>query len=84
MFKPPDYDAIEIEMWPKNKENVVVDLDEQDKNLLRKIITYSWSFGYSETEIHDKIREDKMFRAWFAKEPRRQGFHEIIAGEYLS
>ena len=83
MCKPPNYDAIEAEMWRKNANNVVVSLDEQDKNLLKKIQTYIWRFGYSEIEVHNKIREDKMFRAWFAKEPRRQGFHEIIAGEYL-
>lgn len=83
MCKPPDYDAIEIQMWRENAANVVANLDEQDKNLLKKIQTYRWRFGYSEVEIHDKIRKDEMFRSWFAKEPRRQGFHEIIAGEYL-
>ncbi len=83
MLKPPNYDAIEVEMWRENAENVVNSLNEQDKNLLKKIQTYSWRFGCSEQEIKDKIRDDKMFRAWFAKEPRRQGFHELIAGEYL-
>ena len=29
------------------------------------------------------IRNDKMFRAWFAKEPRRQGFHELVVGKCL-
>lgn len=83
MLKPPNYDAIEVEMWRENAENVVNSLNEQDANLLKKIQTYSWRFGYTEQEIQDKIRNDKMFRAWFAKEPRRQGFHELVAGEYL-
>ena len=83
MCKPPDYDAIEVKKWRENAENVVISLGEQDKNILKKIRRYSWQFGYSETEIRNKIREDKMFRAWFAKEPRRQGFHENEAGRYL-
>lgn len=83
MLKPPNYDAIEVEMWRENAENVVNSLNEQDTNLLKKIQTYSWRFGYTEQEIQDKIRNDRMFRAWFAKEPRRQGFHELVAGEYL-
>ena len=83
MLEPPNYDAIEIEMWHKNADNVIANLNKQDRNLLKKIQTYSWRFGYSKQEIQDKIRNDKMFRAWFAKEPRRQGFHEIVAGEYL-
>ena len=82
-MNPLNYDAIEVEMWRKNAENVVISLNEQDKNLLKKIQTYSWRFGFSEQEIQDKIRSDKMFRVWFSKEPKRQGFHELAAGEYL-
>ena len=55
MLKPPNYDAIEIEMWRKNAKNVINSLDEQDYNLLRKIKTYSWRFGYCEKEIKSKI-----------------------------
>jgi hypothetical protein len=83
MFKPPDYDAIEIEMWRENAENVLISLNKQDRYLLKKIRTYSWRFGYTEDEIRRKIENDNMFKAWFAKEPRRQGFYEIVAGEYL-
>lgn len=60
MLKPPNYDAIEIEMWRKNSENVVNNLNKQDSNLFNKIQTYSWRFSYSKKEIKNKIRDDKI------------------------
>ena len=42
-----------------------------------------WRFGYTESAVLDKIRDDSMFAAWFAKEPRRTGFHEAIAAEWI-
>ena len=51
--------------------------------LLERIQGFMWRFGYTENAVLDKIRQDQMFAAWFAKEPRRTGFHEAIAADWI-
>ncbi|MXZ16948.1 MAG: hypothetical protein F4Y81_01795 [Rhodothermaceae bacterium] len=83
MHDPPDYDAREQAAWRKNFGAVIDRLNARDDNILKTIRTYIWRFGYSESEVSNHIREDQMFAAWFAKEPRRTKFHEKIAAEWL-
>ena len=83
MHEPPDWDALEQAQWRENVDAVIDRLNERDKNILKKIGTYIWRFGYSESEVSNHIKEDQMFAAWFAKEPRRTKFHEKIAAEWL-
>ena len=83
MHNPPDYDALEQVAWRENVDAVIDRLNARDANILKKISTYIWRFGYSESEVSNHIREDQMFAAWFAKEPRRTKFHEKIAAEWL-
>lgn len=80
---PPDYDAIELMAWRKNAKDVPARLSDNDKNILKRIGTYIERFGYPEDDVKEKINSDQMFAANFTLEPRRQGFHEKIAGEWI-
>jgi hypothetical protein len=81
--QPPDYDKREQELWRSNAKDVKKRLADNNSDLLKRIKTFIWRFGYYENVVTDKIMEDKMFADTFAKEPRRQGIHENIAAEYL-
>ena len=70
---PPDYESHVLDLWLENASVVPSLLSESDIHLLKKIETYSDHFKYTSTEIVEKIRNDPMFAAHFAKEPRRQG-----------
>ena len=83
MHDPPDYNALERVAWLKNAEAVLAKLNDRDRYILKKMRTYGWRFGHSEQAVENHIREDQMFAAWFAKEPRRTRFHERIASEWL-
>lgn len=80
---PPDYTALEHEAWKKNASQVVARLDEDEPNLLKRIATFVRRFGFHVHEVRQKILSDPMFRAHFAIEPRRQGFHEKIASKWI-
>lgn len=80
---PPDYEQIEKSKWRENARKVISQLDEGDRNLKKQIETFNRRFGYGLDEIEGKIRADEMFAANFAREPRRQGFHEIVARDWL-
>ncbi len=83
MREPPDYDAIERNLWKQNAAAVSDCLENFERNLVNKIQTFIWRFGFSEEEVRKKINEDAMFAAHFAKEPRRTGFHEHVAADWL-
>ena len=51
---------------------------------MTRIELFVWRFDRDREEILSKILEDDLFAAWFAKEPRRQSFHERTATAYLS
>lgn len=78
---PPDYVAIERNLWHVNARNVEVLAAHRDRNLMKKTATYSWRYGVDESAILEKILSDRMFANLFAIEPRRQGLHERIAAE---
>ena len=80
---PPDYEAIEANMWRKNAKQVLPDLKSDDAYLLKRIETYGQKFGYGKKKIKQEIETNKMFAATFAKAPSRTGFHESIAAEWL-
>ena len=80
---PPDYTALEHEAWKQNASQVVARLDEDEPNLLKRIATFVRRFGFHVHEVRQKILSDPMFRAHFAIEPRRQGFHEKIASKWI-
>ena len=83
MREPPDYDAIEREQWRTNFKEVSERLRTGDLYLTNRINTFVWRFGFAAAAVKEKIRRDRMFAAWFTKEPRRQGFHEQVAADWL-
>ncbi len=83
MHEPPDYDAIEREIAKSGMEQVVDRLDANDEYLRKRIEWFVDRFGFQPEAVKDKIREDRMFSAHFAKDPRRTGFHEKVAACWL-
>ena len=81
---PPDYKDIEQKAWRENAQSVVKELQQDERNLLNKIATYVEKFGYSESEVREKIQNDEMFAAHFAIDPKRQRLHEKIADDWLN
>lgn len=84
MPKPPDYEEIEVAQWRENAKEVAQNLKKKEKNLLKRIKTYIWRFGFSQTDVENKIANDDMFAAHFTKEPRRTGLHEKEAAKWLN
>ncbi len=82
-LQPPDWEGIEKEMWARNLREVDEEAAERSDRLMERIERFVWRFGYDAESVLLKIREDEMFAAWFAKEPRRQSLHERIAAEFL-
>lgn len=80
---PPDYKKEEQRGWRENAAAVVARLEARDSNLLKKVDTYAWRFGYGADEIRNKIRSDIMFAAHFATDPKKQTLHERTAAEWL-
>lgn len=77
---PPDYDALEKEMWAV----AVKEVKEEASTRLQKRITLMINrFDFDREEILKKIEEDDMFATYFATEPRRTGVHQKIASEWL-
>ena len=82
-IQSPDYDKIEQELWAKYKNEVRDLLRKQDPGLLRRIRTFTANFGFDETEVLEKIEDDFMFACCFTKNPKKTGFYEEAAGNYL-
>lgn len=82
-IEPPDYDAKEQELSRQFAKGVPTLLVKNNSDLLKKIQTYHYRFGYSIDEIRQKIQDDPMFAASFAKEARRTGLHEKMATDWL-
>lgn len=83
-LQPPDWDAIEKQMWQANLSLLNVEIRDKSPRLMKRIETFVWRFGYDTQTVLIKIQNDPMFAAHFAKEPRRQSPHENIAAQYLS
>ena len=80
---PPDYDAIEREEWRKNALLVSEELDTKSERLTKRILLFISRFGFTKSDVEDKINTDSMFAAHFAKEPRRTGIHEKLAADWV-
>ena len=81
--KRPDYEAVEQRLWQENADDVSALLAANDNGLRAKIETYARQFGYSVDAVREKVANDPMFAAHFAKRPSRQGIHEKIAADWL-
>ena len=80
---PPDWEGIEQRMWRANVEDVVAEARARSARLMKRVELFVWRFGGSVDSVLEKIEDDPMFAAWFAKEPRRQSPHLQIAADYL-
>lgn len=80
---PPDYDAIEEQYWKLFNQEVVQEAYRRDDRLLKRVDTYVSRFGYPTEEVLNKIKQDPMFAAHFAKEPRRMSVHEKEAAKWI-
>lgn len=79
----PDYESIERAAWRENAQEVISRLETGDSDLTKQIATFVDRFGYSKAEVEEKITNDPMFAANFAKEPRRTGLHQKEAAKWL-
>lgn len=80
---PPDYLKIEVDLWRENATHVVHRLETAEPNLIKRIETFIWRFGYTFADIAHQIRNNPMFASHFAVEPRRQRIHERIAAQWI-
>ena len=81
---PPDYKVIEKQLFLESKANVLNELNAKDKGIEQRIKTFCENFGEDPLKVEQKIRNDPMFAAHFAKKPKGMGFHEKVAGEWLN
>jgi len=80
---PPDYEGIEQAAWRENAGAVPSELQSNSKRLLTRIRAFIARFGFPEDAVKAKLRDDAMFAAHFAKEPRRTGLHEKCAAQWI-
>lgn len=80
----PDFEKKFVAAIRKNLRDVVTELENGDKNLKKKIKTFSSRFAFVESQVKAKIRDDEMFRAFFAKDPGKQKIHENIAAAFIA
>ena len=80
---PPDWDAEAAKMWRENAASVPSQIHKNEAGIMRRITTYCMDFGFEKKTVIDKINDDKMFAACFAKDPGKQGLHEKLAANYL-
>ncbi len=79
----PDFEKEFIRAIRRNLTDVVGQLDLENEGLLKKIDTFSTRFKFPESAIRRQIRNDEMFRAFFAKDPGKQKIHENIAADFI-
>lgn len=83
MSKEPDYNNDFITACRANLSNVLTLLEAKDPGLAKKIQTFSSRFNFPVADIEQKIRDDEVFRAIFAKDPGKQKIHENIAARFI-
>lgn len=79
----PNYDGQEREMWSQSLKEVFDEIHPLSGRLEKRVSTFIDRFGYDFDAVVNKISEDNMFAAHFAKEPRRTGFHEKLAATWI-
>lgn len=82
--KPPDYDEFDSQQWKMNAQEAQNEASLRSERILKRVKTYIERFGGDENSILLKIINDIQFSAYFAKEPRRTGYNERLAADWLS
>ena len=78
---PLDFIKKYLKAYEKNVNLVLDELD--SKSMKTKIENFSIRHGFEETQVIEEIKNNKLFRAFFAKNPSRQNFYEKTAAEYI-
>lgn len=79
----PDYEGEFVRAIRTNLTKVIDQLDIGDTGLSKKIGTFASRFAFAVDTVEKKIRDDEMFRAFFAKDPGKQKIHENIAAAFI-
>ena len=79
----PDFEGENQKAIRRNLDKVITDLGANTKGIQKKIQNFRELFDFSEEEVRQEIRDRKLFRAKFAKDPRKQGIHEKLAGAFI-
>lgn len=79
----PDYEGAFMRAIRANLTKVIEQLDTGDSGLSKKIGTFASRFEFTVEAVEKKIRNDEMFRAFFAKDPGKQKIHENIAAAFI-
>ena len=76
----PNYKEEYSRMIVENFEN----FDINDPGVKIKIQNFCSKFGFDENEVIQKIKLDKVLRAWFIKDPSKQNVFEKTFANFLS
>jgi hypothetical protein len=79
----PDFEKEILDATRKNLGEVLKDLNDGEEGMTEKVKNFSELFGFTEETVRQKIKDDEMFRAQFAKHPGRQGIHEKLAAAFV-
>lgn len=81
---PPDWQAIERSEWLKSRDEVTKELRDNAPRVEEAAATFAEKFGYPVKSVMDKMGQDDMFAATFAKQPGRTGLHEKVAAKWIA
>ena len=73
----PNWNELLRQARLRNYENLNVN------DIRTKIENFAEMSGYPVNEVRDKIENDPMFKWSFIKDPKRQNFYELIAGDFI-
>lgn len=74
----------EVEYKKQIKNNLSKVLKEiKTKSMEIKILNFAEKFGYKFNEIEDKIKNDEIFRCFFAKDPSKQNLYQKLATIFI-
>ena len=79
----PDYEGALHKERQKNIKELQQEVITQSTRLKVRVQNYVEKFGYDEAQVWRKIKEDKMFAVFFAKDPSKQTLHERVAAEWI-
>ena len=81
---PPDWEKIERNEWLKSRDEVTEELRKNAPRVEEAAASFAERFGYSVESVLDKMGQDEMFAAAFAKQPGRTKLHERVAAEWIA
>ena len=79
----PDYDGEFRRMIEANAAAVIPALEKREKWIVEKIEKAADRYGVAAGTISAALRECKVLRFYFAKDPLKQGMHEKAAAKYI-